>query len=158
MNDKSRKAMFAKKHNASSVVTNPKERYVWYDHSKALSNSKFENLKSIPKNAPESIKYCSRCGKSHDSGQSKGNRGMFSSPLCNGCHAKKLKPLGHPPHWVWNKMSLKDKESALKKTKESIVYDPKNPNKLKISSHDDYDLLPYRVRQKLRHEWGIEKE
>ena len=157
MKDSARKAMWAK-NNASSVVNNPNERYVWYDHEKALTNSRFENLKSIPKNAPNSIKYCSRCSKSHDHDQSKGNRGMFSLPLCNGCHSKGLKPLGYPPHWVWNKLTHEEKENVLKDTHENIVYDKNNPNVLRIYSHSDYDLLPFVVRQKLREKWGIEPE
>ena len=111
----------------------------------------------IPNNAPASTKYCSRCGGIHNSSKAKSN-GFFDLPLCNKCNTKGLKPLGHPPHWVWNKLSIKDKENALKKTKENIVYDPKNPNALKIYSNADYDDLPYSARQQLRKAWGIESE
>jgi len=144
-------------HNSSSLEENPKDRYVWYDHDKAKKNAQFENLAVIPRNAPQTIKYCTRCHKSFDSGQSKGGSFM-SGLLCNGCHAKGLRPSGYPAHWVWNKMSLEEKQKDLKGTKENIVYDPNNPNALNIFSKGDFDKLPFRVREKLRHKWGVSPE
>ena len=38
----------------------------------------------------------------------------MSGLLCNGCHAKGLRPSGYPAHWVWNKMSLEEKQKDLK--------------------------------------------
>ncbi len=62
--------------------------------SKDLDKSKLVGLKpsQIPKNAPASIKICSRCDKSFDINKAK-QRNFFDLPICNACTAKGLKPL-----------------------------------------------------------------
>ena len=126
----------------------------------ALSSNDLENLKpeQIPKNAPDTIKICSRCDRSFDLSKAR-QRDFFSLPICNKCTAKGLRPLGHPPHFVWNKFSLAEKERAI----EDVGIPKKNFEPFLRSdvmdlAKKDFDDLPKEVRNRLRVKFGIEKE
>src|SRR3972149_581055 len=45
-------------------------------------------------------KICSQCEETFDIDEAN-YRDYFSSPLCNKCYDKGLKPSGWPEHWEW---------------------------------------------------------
>jgi len=126
----------------------------------ALSSKNLENLRpnQIPKNAPENIKICSRCDRSFDLSKAR-QRDFFSLPICNKCTAKGLRPLGHPPHFVWNKFSLAEKERAIEDVGiPKKNFEPFTRSDVMDLAKKDFDDLPKEVRQRLRKKFGIEAE
>ena len=147
MKDSQRKAMFAKNHNSSSLVKDPKERYVWYNHEHALKMQPHENKTTITRGAPKSIKFCSRCNKSFDSSQAKGG-GFMQGLICNACHEKDLKPSSYPAHWQWNKMTQPEKEKSLQK----IVI---GSTEAEVYSKKKFEELPKTLQKKFADAHGI---
>jgi len=113
-----------------------------------------DNFKRIAKKVKhkDSEKICSRCDNRFDIDKSHAGRVLGNLPLCNNCNTKGLKPLGYPPHWVWNKMSIKEKQYALHDVGIPILDDH---DYLHL---DDFDDLPKGIRNSLRKKWGIEEE